>query len=81
MQKLKGIISSVFEINAEDITDKTSPDNTENWDSFNAMILVTELENNYNIKLTMDEVRQMACVKDIKSVLEKHGVLIVEEGV
>lgn len=78
MQKLRGILSSVLEINAEDVTDETSPDNTENWDSFSGMMLVTELEKKYAIKLTMDEVREITCVLDIKSVLQKHGVLINE---
>ena len=74
MEKLKLILSKVLGINKEGITDETSPDNVETWDSFNALMLVSELESEFNAKFTMDEVISVKCVGDIKKVLKKHGV-------
>jgi len=71
---LKKILSVVLEIDEDKITDETSPENTENWNSFNGLMLVSELENHYNVKFTIQEVTAVRCVRDIKESLRKHGV-------
>ena len=42
--KLIALISRVLDIDKNSITDLTSPENTESWDSFNALVMVSELE-------------------------------------
>lgn len=74
MQKLKTILSKVLEIDEKVINDATSPTNTETWDSFNGLMLVSELEKNYNVQFTMDEVTVVKCVGDIKKALRKHNI-------
>lgn len=78
MKKLKAILSKVFGIEENKITDDTSPNNVETWDSFNGLMLVSELEREFNVKFTMEEVTSVKCVKDIKEVLKKHGVELYE---
>jgi|TARA_B100001971_G_C18210436_1_gene550324 acyl carrier protein len=78
MKRLKRILSRVLEISENDITEETSPETVETWDSFNALLLVSELENDFNIKFTMDEVVAVKCVGDIKNSLKKHGVELDE---
>lgn len=72
-------MSDVLEIEENAITDESSPDTVETWDSFNGLILVTELESKFNIKFTMEEVQAVECVKDIKDALKRHGVELNEE--
>ena len=79
MRRLKYILSKVLEIDESLITDKTSPDNTETWDSFNALMLVSELEKEFNVKFTMEEVTAVKCVKDIKQTLTNHGIMLLKE--
>ena len=43
-QKLIKLIASVLNIDENLINDETSPKNTESWDSFNALVMVSELE-------------------------------------
>ena len=43
-------------------------------------MLVSELENEFNVQFTMDEVTSVKCVKDIKEALKKHGVNLYESG-
>lgn len=76
MERLKVILSKILNIPESEITDQTSPDNTENWDSFNGLLIVSELENTFNVNFTMDEIREVKCVKDIKASLKSHGVNI-----
>ena len=74
MNRLKAILSKVLGIKPDSITDKTSPDNVESWDSFNGLMLVSELEKEFNVKFTMEEVVSVKHVKDIKESLKRHGV-------
>ena len=74
MNRLNQILSKVLRITEDQITDETSPDTVETWDSFNGLMLVSELENEFNVKFTMNEVMSVKCVKDIKEALKKHGV-------
>ena len=78
MKQLKAILSKILEIDESDITDETSPDNVETWDSFNGLLIASELENVFNVKFTMDEVASVTCVKDIKDTLKHHGVVLEE---
>jgi acyl carrier protein len=76
MKKLRDVLADVLEINSGDITDETSPDTVETWDSYNGLLMVSELEDNFKVKFTMSEVRSVTTVKDIKEILVKHGVTI-----
>jgi len=74
MQKLKKILSKILEIKPGKIDDNTSPKNVRKWDSFHGLILVTELENHYKVKFTIDDIIAVRNVGDIKKALKKYGV-------
>ena len=78
MKKLNTILSRVLGIKENEINDKTSPSNVDAWDSFNGLMMVSELEKEFKVKFTMDEIVSVKCVKDIKNSLKKHGVEIDE---
>ena len=73
-EKLYNIISKVFSISISEINDESSPETIESWDSFNGLILVDELESNFNIKFSVSEIVDVKNVKDIKRHLNNHGV-------
>jgi len=73
-EKLYNIISKVFSIPVSEISDESSPETIESWDSFNGLILVDELESNFNIKFSVSEIIDVKNVKDIKRHLNNHGV-------
>ena len=73
-EKLYNIISKVFSVPISEINDESSPETIESWDSFNGLILVDELEGNFNIKFTVSEIIDVKNVKDIKRHLNNHGV-------
>ena len=56
------------------ITDDSSPETIANWDSFNGLLLVDELEKGFNVQFSMDEIMDVKNVKDIKRHLKNHGV-------
>ena len=73
-EKLYDIISKVFSVQISEINDESSPETIESWDSFNGLILVDELESNFNIKFSVSEIIDVKNVKDIKIHLNNHGV-------
>ena len=73
-EKLYNIISQVFSVPISEINDESSPETIESWDSFNGLILVDELESNFNIKFSVSEIIDVKNVKDIKRHLNNHGV-------
>jgi len=72
--KLKEILAQVLQIDPSEITEESSPDTIPNWDSFNGLMLVTELEKTFHVKFTMDEIIAVKTVKDIREALQQHGV-------
>ena len=77
-KKLYDIISKVFSVQISEINDESSPETIESWDSFNGLILVDELESNFNIKFSVSEIIDVKNVKDIKRHLSNHGVNLDE---
>jgi len=74
-EKLIALISRVLDIDKKSITDLTSPENTESWDSFNALVMVSELELEFEVHFSIEEVYSVTCVKDIRDVLRRHDVV------
>ena len=77
-EKLYKIISKVMSVPLSDVNDQSGPENIESWDSFNGLVLVDELESEFDIKFTIDEVADVSSVEDIKRHLKNHGINLNE---
>ena len=73
-KKLYELISSVLGISNSSINDNSGPENTDGWDSFKGLMLVDELEKNFNVKFYLNEIYDVKTVLDIKKHLRNHGV-------
>ena len=73
-KKLYQIIGKILGVPASEINDESSPETIENWDSFNSLMLADELESEFNISFTLDEIIDSANVAAIKKHLKNHGV-------
>jgi len=73
-QKLYEIISRVMNIQISDISDKSGAESIETWDSMNTYILLDEIESEYKIKFSLEEIENIKTVKDFKKYLQNHGV-------
>ena len=74
LNKLYDLLSRILRIDAKIINDETSPDNIDTWDSYNGLMMVSELESIFNVQFTMEEVVEVRNVSDIKKCLTEHGV-------
>lgn len=75
-QELKRIMADLLGIQEEGITDTTSFDNTENWDSLKHVELILSIEEQFEVSLTADEIVAMLSFAAIKRVLREKGVKI-----
>ena len=73
-EKLYQIVSKVFNISFDTISDESSSENLQEWDSFNFYVLLDELENEFDIKFDLDETLEIKKIGDIKKIFLKHGV-------
>ena len=73
-KKLYEIISRVMNIPISDISDKSGAESIETWDSMNVYILLDEIESEYKIKFSLEEIENIKTVKDFKKYLQNHGV-------
>lgn len=72
--KLYDLLAKVLDLPREKINDQVSPENTPTWDSFNAVMIVAELEKSSGAKFGLADVMAVKNVADIKKVLEKYNV-------
>ena len=75
-EKLYKIVANVFNVDVSKINDETSPENLEQWDSFNFYVLLDEIENKFGITFNLDETLEIKKIGDFKQLLEKNGAQI-----
>ena len=57
-----------------EINDNSGPETIERWDSYNGLLLVDELESEFNISFSLEEMSDAHNISDIKRHLKNHGV-------
>lgn len=58
-ERVKQVMSSVMNVPAEQISDDSSPDTLESWESLNHMNLVLALEEEFAIQFTEQQIIEM----------------------
>ena len=77
-KRIKNVMSAVFELSADEITDHSSPDTIWSWDSLKHMNLVSALEEEFDISFTDSEILEMMNFPLIKLIIsEKISLLFV----
>ncbi len=71
MKTFNTIVSTIFSISEEAIRDEMSSKDIPDWDSMNYLLFIAELEKEFSISFTMDEVMNAQTLGDIRSALEK----------
>ena len=69
--QIKNVMSSVFGILAESISNDASPDTIENWDSLKHMNLIVALEEEFDVEFDDEEILDMANYKIIYATLQE----------
>lgn len=69
--KIIQIIASVLEVNVADVNISSSTTNIESWDSMKQLFIVSELEQEFNIEYSTDEMEKMKSVETIVEITNR----------
>lgn len=72
-QAVERLVSDTFGLERSKITEELTPDNVDGWDSMNHLKLISAIENEYGIRLSMSEIQSMLSVGKIKAVVAEHS--------
>ena len=73
LNKLQEILRKVFDDENLIITDDTNYEDIEEWDSYEQMNIVAEIEKNFNVKFTIDDIMGCTCISDIVEKIIQHS--------
>lgn len=76
MNKFNQLVSVNLKIEEEKITDVLTMHDIPEWDSMNFLLLIAELEKEYGVTFSMDDVLALNSIGDIRALLEKTGASI-----
>jgi len=68
------VVAKVFNLDPAQVTDESSRDTIEEWDSMGNMSLVLGLEEEFKVSLSIADAMDMTSVQQIKKVLREYGV-------
>ena len=65
-EDLKKIVASVLNVDEIEVNDSLTMDNAEQWDSFNHLLLISEIEKKMGIKFSIQEVEKIKSFRDLR---------------
>ena len=69
--KLFDVMSNIFGCDTSELNMESIPSSVSGWDSMAHVLLVGEIERNFGISFTANELAKMGSVKDIVEILEQ----------
>ena len=73
---LEEVVGTILGVAADTISDDSSPENIQNWDSLRQLSIILALESAYGISIGANEAMDMKSITAIKDVLKRHGVVL-----
>jgi acyl carrier protein len=74
LSRVASVFSQAFAVPAEEITTNTVPDDVPKWDSLGHMNMVSVLGKEFGLRFGVDEIMEMATVRDILDILARKGI-------
>ena len=73
-EQIKKIMTEVFEIESSLVNDKISQKNTGQWDSLNHLNLIVEIEEEFDISFTPEQIGSMTSLEIILDEIAKTNL-------
>ncbi len=73
-EPLEEVIGSILGVSPQSLSDDSSIENVEAWDSLRQLSILLALESAYGITITADQALDMNSISAIRVMLDKHGV-------
>jgi acyl carrier protein len=72
-ETVKALAADIFGMNSAEIRLEMTPEDIEKWDSLNHLRLITAVENEFSVRLSMSQIQSIECLGDLQSYVEKAG--------
>jgi acyl carrier protein len=69
--RVREIAAGVFQVDVGSIDLAMGPDDIDRWDSLNHLRLITEFENAFSLRLTMQQIQQIHSLADLAGFLSE----------
>lgn len=70
--QIREIIADILDVKESEIDNEFSPESTNTWDSMNNLRLITAFEDEFDIKLTMEEIQGMVNYSKILETISRY---------
>lgn len=70
--KVNTLVADILNMDEDDIHAELTAEETDNWDSMANLTLVTAIEEEFDISLTMDDVQSIKGVKVLYEIVCRH---------
>ena len=72
-EKVKSIAAEVLQLDPGGLQLDASPDDIPAWDSLSHLRLITAVESEFSVRLTMSQIRSIQCLGDIVDAVGECG--------
>ena len=76
MKTFNTIVTEQLKIPEADIRDSLKPEDVPEWDSMNYLLFIAELEKEFKITFTMDEVLAADSLGSVRKILVAKGIVV-----
>lgn len=66
------VVTDIFELDESEVADPLTPDMVDLWDSLSQLRLVTSLEQEFDIKFSMEEIESIDTIGRLKALVRAH---------
>jgi acyl carrier protein len=73
MMVLEELVAEVLEVEPAELDDATSPASLDRWDSLAHVVLITTVEETYDVILSTDEMREASSLGELRRILQDKG--------
>lgn len=80
MTQLNELIASITNVPAASLTPQSGPENLAEWDSLAHISIIAAVEQTFQVQFTMPEILSIKTIADLRKILEKRGVKLVDGG-
>lgn len=74
LNKLNQLVAGILGVSESELKEELRVSQIPNWDSFNNLQIISEIEQTFNIQFTTDEILKAIFYRDVIALVKKHGV-------
>lgn len=76
METFNTIVHNILHLDPVTLRDEMTPSDIPDWDSMNYLLFIAEIEKQFSVSFSMDEVLGAQSIGDVKNLLRKKGITL-----